>query len=243
MKAVCLAAALLCLASLSYGLGPTFFHKRLDPRVLRRLSDSRAVMLTFDDGPDPRYTGLLLDLLRRERVKATFFVVLSRADRHPELIERMLREGHSLALHGYEHKSALWRSPRALREDFAHSREVLQRRHWQVAYCRPPWGHFNLASMAAIRGLGLQPVTWSVMAQDWKSNTTGHAIYYKLLRRVAPGCIICLHDAGGAQDAPLRTQEALREALPALKMRGLHFVTADDLMQGDAYAEQTEKLA
>lgn len=243
MRALGIVAGLLLVAALSYGLFPTFYHKRLDPQVLRRLPRGKGIMLTFDDGPDPRYTGALLDLLQRERVKATFFVVLSRADRYPELVERMLREGHSLALHGYEHKSALWRTPRALRQDFARSQEVLQRRHWRVSYCRPPWGHFNLCSPAALRSLGLRPMTWSVMAQDWKAHTTGCAIYYKLLRRVRPGSIICLHDAGGAEGAPPRTLGALREALPALKMRGLRFVTADDLIQGGAYAKQKEKLA
>lgn len=225
-----------------YTLWPTFYHKRLDPKVLRRLSGDKDILLSFDDGPDPRYTGKLLDVLRDNGVKATFFLVMSRADQHPELVARMLREGHSVALHGFAHKSAMVRTPWELKEDFERSMEVIHRRQWPVAFYRPPWGHFNLATMGCVRRHGLRPVTWSVMAQDWEENTTDEIVYRKLLERVRAGDVICLHDAGGADIAPTRTLQALRKALPVFRSRGLHLITADDLLGGVLHAEQKEIL-
>ena len=78
----------------------------------------KSLVLTFDDGPDIRYTPLLLDLLKHENVPATFFVVGRHADAHPELIHRMISEGHTVGGHTMSHKNALLCTPSAIREDF-----------------------------------------------------------------------------------------------------------------------------
>ena len=78
----------------------------------------RSLVLTFDDGPDVRYTPLLLDLLKHENVTATFFVVGRHAAAHPELIHRMISEGHTVGGHTMRHQNALLCTPSAIRDDF-----------------------------------------------------------------------------------------------------------------------------
>src|SRR3982751_5823575 len=86
-------------------------------RPLTRLADpSDAVSITFDDGPNPRATPLILDVLRREQVRATFFILGRHADRWPDLVRRMADEGHQLGNHGYWHRKLHRRLPAYVRE-------------------------------------------------------------------------------------------------------------------------------
>lgn len=215
-------------AAAAYLLAPTYYNKLVNPDLIRQLPDASLVALTFDDGPDPRYTSKLLDLLKEQHIKATFFVVAKRADAHPELVERILKEGHCLALHSYEHKNAMVKGAAYVRFDFDMSMEVFRRHGWPVHFYRPPWGHTNPYTLKTVKAHGLTPVLWSVMAEDWSKNSTPGSIEQKLMARVRGGSIICLHDGGGAPDAPLRTIAALRRALPRLKAEGFHFVTLNE---------------
>ena len=88
---------------------------------------------------------------------------------------------------------------------------------------RPPWGHLNLMSLYCIRKMHLQLIFWDVMAQDWSAKETADSICNKILRRVFPGAVICLHDGRGENGAPGRTIEALKKAIPMLKAQGYEF--------------------
>lgn len=225
--AVILIAVVLVCAG--YSILPTYFNKLVHPGVPKTLRQGgKTVALTFDDGPDPRYTGELLDLLQQEQIPATFFMVAKKADASPALVDRMIQEGHAVALHSLEHANALLKGFRYTKEDFAQCREIISRRQWPVTLYRPPWGHTNLFSLHFARKNGFRPILWSVMAQDWSSQSTPEIIAQKLLKRVCPGSIICLHDSGGAEGAPRNTIAALRNALPALKEKGFEFIILDN---------------
>ena len=207
----------------------------------------RSLVLTFDDGPDVRYTPLLLDLLKHENVTATFFVVGRHAASHPELIHRMISEGHTVGGHTMRHQNALLCTPSAIRDDF----KVSIRLHRELTgtalrFFRPPWGISSPFMNRYIKKYQIQRVLWDVMAEDWESQTTSGIISSKLKDRVFDGAVICLHDAGedtgGAKGAPRRTIDALIHTIPWLKAQGYQFLTMEQYIKGvDAHAIQQRK--
>lgn len=110
-------------------------------RVFRRGIGRTDYGLTFDDGPDPHYTPLLLDLLKRYDAKATFFVVGSHAERHPEIIKRMHDEGHLIGIHNYVHKTNWLMRPATVRKQIDRTDEIIfSITGERSTYYRPPWG-------------------------------------------------------------------------------------------------------
>ena len=99
------------------------------------------LFLSFDDGPDPRYTESLLDLLATRHIRASFFVVARFAEQNPQIILRMKQDGHLIGLHSAEHISAYLMTPSYAAWDFQRSIEVLQGLGVRPAFYRPPWGH------------------------------------------------------------------------------------------------------
>ncbi len=197
----------------------------------------KSLVLTFDDGPDIRYTPLLLDLLKHENVPATFFVVGNHAKNHPELIRQMLSEGHTVGAHTMSHKNALLCTPNGIREDFKASIRLHRELTGDaLRFFRPPWGISSPISNRYIKKYGITRVLWDVMAKDWKPETTSDAISSRLKTQVFDGAVICLHDAGedtgGAAGAPRRTIDTLIHTIPWMKAQGYQFLTMDEYMKG-----------
>ena len=187
------------------------------------------IMLTFDDGPDPAYTGRLLDLLDSYGIKAAFFTVGSFASANPKLIRRMKDGGHTVGLHSYSHRSAYLMSAAQTRRDLSMSAAAVMRLGINPRFYRPPWGHTTPALQQAVSNLGIMPVFWSVMAQDWQADLDSDEIASRLLCRTVPGSIICLHDGRGKNCAPGRTIAALEKVLPIWLREGYRFVTPEEV--------------
>jgi peptidoglycan/xylan/chitin deacetylase (PgdA/CDA1 family) len=200
------------------------FHRNspLFGRVLTRLPDaadgSRSVSLTFDDGPSPDATPMVLDALRDAGVKGTFFILGRHAERWPALVERVAREGHQLGNHGYWHRKLHFRSPAYVRDDLERGTAVIERACGErPRVFRAPHGFRSPWVTAAARALGQRVVGWSLGV--WDSDRPGvDVIVQRVLDGVRPGSIVLLHDADGYDPEGDRTQTAL--ALPAI-LRGL----------------------
>lgn len=223
-----------CAAALGYGVIPSYAMRWLQSLRRRRVCGEGALgrkvlFLTFDDGPSDSYTPELLELLKKYGIKASFFVVAEFADTHKELIRRMQEEGHLVGIHSVRHQNSLFRGGRFVFRDMTKSVRTLENIGCKVRYYRPPWGHLNLFTIYFAGKLGLKIVFWDVMAEDWEADTTPSEIRSKLLHRVYPGAMICLHDGRGMNGAPGRTIAALREALPVLLERGYTFQRVDTL--------------
>ena len=121
------------------------------------------------------------------------------------------------------HQSAMLFGPGRMKRDLKESRKIMGKMGIDVKEYRPPWGHLNLMSLYCIRKMHLQLIFWDVMAQDWSAKETADSICNKILRRVFPGAVICLHDGRGENGAPGRTIEALKKAIPMLKAQGYEF--------------------
>jgi peptidoglycan/xylan/chitin deacetylase (PgdA/CDA1 family) len=210
---------------------PTYYNKHYNNNIVKNTKGKKKIMLTFDDGPDPRYTSDLLDLLNEQNVRATFFVVANNAKSNPDIIKRMLNEGHEIAIHSLEHKNAWLYSYSYTKKDFYKSLDIMKKLGANVKYYRPPWGHTNIFSMSFADKHNLKVILWDVMAEDWEKDATVEVIVERLKKRIKGNSIICLHDAGensgGAEGAPRRMIEALKIALPELKASGFRFVTPE----------------
>lgn len=225
---------LLILAFLIHSIFPTYYHKLKNPNIVRHTNQENRIMLTFDDGPDERYTNHLLDVLAEHDVKATFFVVAKNAQENPAIIKRMQKEQHIIGLHSLEHKNAMLFSSRYTKKDFAESLSIMNNMGCKISFYRPPWGHTNLFSVHFMSKYNLNMILWDVMAEDWQEESTVQTISTKLMVRTKNNSIICLHDAGensgGAIDAPLKTIAALDKTIPLLKEKGFQFVTPEGIL-------------
>lgn len=190
----------------------------------------RELALTFDDGPDPLTTPAVLDALRDVGARATFFVIAGRAESHPQLIARMLAEGHEVAAHAEKHVHAWIRTPWGGFLDVVRAvRRVAKVAGQPVQYHRPPHGAYTLATVLGQRAAGVRGVHWSVEGQDWQPNLTPEQVRERLLLRAGPGSIVVLHDAG---PGAVNTVPMLPGLLREWKARGYTFKTVSGLEGG-----------
>lgn len=219
------AAVLVLLLLLGMNVIPTCYLKFVRNNEIK--DGKKSVMLTFDDGPDPQYTVPLLDLLKKNDVKATFFLLAEKAERYPEIVDRMLMEGHQIGFHALDHRNLWWMSPDKTRRNFQKGLSILHRQGWEVQWYRPPFGNITPWAFAEMRENGLELHLWTVMAQDWRADHSAEVILGKLRKRVRAGSIICLHDSGegsAAPGQPAQTIRALETFLPEMKEKGYQFV-------------------
>lgn len=203
--------------------------------IFRGPGSSRAVAFTFDDGPDPTYTTQILDALREHDAKATFFVIGKAAEAHPELVRRIVADGHLVASHTYSHSHTfhLWRS-RAMAADIARGIDAVERITGdRPRFFRPPQGLRVPTLRDALGALRSPPacVTWTVRGMDSVARSADR-IVARIEKGLTPGSIITLHDgtAFGGLRSRAPTVSALRELLAATEARGLRCVRLDELL-------------
>ncbi|MCL6638327.1 MAG: polysaccharide deacetylase family protein [Firmicutes bacterium] len=192
------------------------------------------IALTFDDGPDPRYTPQILEILGRYQVKACFFVVGRQARAYPELVRQIVKAGHEIGNHGFAHRIAWFLTPLATTREIGETDRAIEELTGQKAiYCRPAWGLFNLFSICYCRFRGLKVVLWTFMSWDWIKKATPEGIARKVLNRLRDGAILVFHDGdstpGAARGAPARVVEALPRILEGVKERGLTVVPLSEI--------------
>ncbi|CAA7599457.1 Glycoside hydrolase/deacetylase, beta/alpha-barrel [Acididesulfobacillus acetoxydans] len=196
---------------LLYTLLPDFFLHRLGLGCRKR-QYTPGVTLTFDDGPDPVVTPRLLDVLARSQVRAVFFVVAERAQRYPELVRRMVAEGHALGIHSLSHRYAWFTGPRRTWREWEEADRVLTELSGRaVEWVRPPWGTFNLLTWWWMNRRGKRAVLWNVEGHDWQKERSVQSIVERILRRVNEGSIIVLHDGSASPGERVRVVPVVEE--------------------------------
>ncbi|MEK5408489.1 polysaccharide deacetylase family protein [Paenibacillus sp. FSL W8-0439] len=215
---------------LIYTIIPTLMVRLFGIGVYKRGTSKQPIALTFDDGPDPEYTPLLLDLLKKHNIKVTFFVLGRKAEQYPDLIQRMHSEGHLVGIHNYVHWSNALMSPKKVREQVNKTANVIDRIIGKrTFYYRPPWGVINLFDFFLMRKFRM--ILWSVIVGDWKSSAGKQKIKQRLLSKLKGGAVIVLHDSGqtfGAdREAPAYMLEALNEFITEALYTGYSFHRVD----------------
>ncbi len=194
----------------------------------------RCVALTFDDGPGA-HTEELLDILKDRDVDATFFVLGSLAEGHPDTIKRMHDEGHQVGGHSWNHQYLPGLSPQAAADDANRTHEVITRFTGEKpTVMRPPYGAINPGITAAIN---LPQMLWSIDPQDWKNQSTPY-ISSHVINNAHPGAVALMHDIYET------TVDAVPDIIDGLRNRGYTLVTIETLFGGNPptgiYREQSD---
>ena len=178
------------------------------------------VLLTFDDGPDPKYTPQILDILEAYGAKATFFEVGREIGRHPELTLRIHQLGHSVQNHTWTHADLRNLSWTTFKDQIESTDDAIRAQTGYTPRClRPPYGSVNPLVTKRSTSLGKQLVLWKIDSRDWTRPGTAE-IVRRAVTGVQNGSIILLHDGGGNRS---QTVAALPTILKTLKSRGYTF--------------------
>lgn len=192
------------------------------------MNDGNKIALTFDDGPHPQYTPLILDILREYNVHATFFLIGENAERNPELVRRILREGHEIGNHTYLHKNLKEHTSGGIYEEIAMAEEAILRiADQRTKLLRPPGGLYDKQVCETAHRLDYDIILWTVDTFDWK-HPTPEEIIQTVESNVQCGDIILCHDFIGG--APSPTPDAIRKIIPDLLKRGYEFVSVSELI-------------
>jgi peptidoglycan/xylan/chitin deacetylase (PgdA/CDA1 family) len=230
-RAVALASAGLAGAALAVHAAPALLwidpvRCRLTPR-LAGIGRRGHVALTFDDGPDPASTPAILEALDDLGWHATFFMLGSMVDRHPAVAVEVAEAGHELAVHGYEHRGSLRRTPRAMAEDVRRATDTIASTTGSTPrWFRPPFGEMSAGAIRAARRANLDTVMWSAWGRDWRPEATPDSVLSDIGRGVVTGGTILLHDSD-CTSAPNSWRTTLA-TLPLLAER----LANDDLVVG-----------
>jgi len=181
-----------------------------------------AIALTIDDGPHPRWTPQVLELLRQNGIRATFSLIGVQAHAYPDLVKRILAEGHDICNHSMTHPQPFNRAaPDTIRRQITDAQSaIVDAGGVPPKLFRAPGGDWSTTVLSIVEDLGMIPIGWDVDPRDW--SRPGTSLVTSRLLAARPGDILLCHDGGGDR---AQTIESLRTVLPELKSRGLEFVT------------------
>ncbi|MGP4043557.1 polysaccharide deacetylase family protein [Streptomyces sp. 2A115] len=186
---------------------------------LRMSGHGRSMVLTFDDGPDPRYTPDILRTLKAHDVRAMFFVCGERAVDGKDMLREMAEEGHVVGNHTWSHPLLTRLSPHAIRSEIERTSDIIEEAYGErPAWFRAPYGGWNRAAFRLCAELGMEPLGWTVDTLDWRAPGSD-TIERRVINGAAPGVVVLSHDAGGNRSQSVR---ALRDYLPRLLDSGYH---------------------
>lgn len=192
--------------------------------ITRRQEGSSGVAITFDDGPHPQGTPMVLEILREAGAPATFFLAGEQVERRPALAAEIVAAGHRVELHCHRHRNALRLTGRQFLDDAERGRAAIEEAGGQaIADHRPPYGIYSAAALRACQRAGWRPVLWSRWGKDWRSRATAQSIARHAASAARAGDILLLHDADyySAPGSWVRTVAALPIILEELESGGL----------------------
>lgn len=211
----------------------SLFIQNQQAAVTKGSSSEKQVALTFNISWGEEKVHDILTVLKEEEVRATFFLSGEWAERHPQIVEKIITDKHEIGSLGYRYKSYLEQDREDIRKDMTKANAVFKKMDLDsITYIRPPSGHFNKDIIDLAEDLALQTVHWSVNPDDWKNPGTD-VITTHLKENITNGDIVLLH----ASDVAKQTEEALRQVIPYLKEENYHLSTISELL----YHVQTEE--
>lgn len=218
-----------CFPILAHATSYPLQAKYPDIMIYKAHTTQKVVALSFDDGPDQRFTPLILNILKKYDVKATFFLLGTRVHTYPNIARRIYNEGHVIGNHTYWHpqltktgvQNMIW-------EIEKNEKEILTITNVKTNLFRAPYGALNEQHVKQLDELGYRGAGWSVDSEDWKSLSSAK-IKQNILNNIHPGAIILMHSAGHWTQDLTGTVLALNELIPYLKEEGYTFVTIPEL--------------
>lgn len=189
-------------------------------------TEDKVCALTFDISWGEKYSPSILDTLKKNDVKATFFIMGPWSVKYPDIARRIAMEGHEIGSHGYKHENYGEKTDEWVQND-------IQKAHGQIkeitgkeaSLLRPPNGHYSKKSVQVTENLNYKTIIWDADSLDWKNPGTD-VVIKRVLTKTKPGSIILLH----ASDTPVQTAEALPVIIEGLKAQGYTFMTVGELL-------------
>ena len=195
------------------------------------------VALTFDDGPSEVTTGQVLDILGQYNIKGTFFLVGENVSRYPQVVNRIVREGHLVAGHSWSHIELDKAAPEKIKKEVIDTENaIFQASGKRPALVRPPYGSLNRSGLEYLKQNGYKVVNWSADSLDWKYPDNGNLVIVNTLKDVQGGSILLFHTMSGKEPSNI-ISNVLPEIICSLRSQGYQFVTVDQLLSIQAYKE------
>jgi peptidoglycan/xylan/chitin deacetylase (PgdA/CDA1 family) len=191
----------------------------------------REIALTFDDGPHPRDTPQVLDVLAKHDIRATFFLIGQSVEQYPQLVRQIHQSGHQLALHCYRHLPFSIENASTLKRQLDRSRRAIAYACGispkSIRHVRPPYGFFTDKILSQLNEWGYHLVLWDNMPLHFIQPTAW--TIKQILELTVPGSVIVLHDGKGHGS---KVAQILNIVLPQLKAQGFEFVTIEQMQSG-----------
>lgn len=188
--------------------------------------EQKVIALTFDDGPWPNSTQQILDILKENKIKATFFWVGAALKNHKNIAKTVVNEGHVVANHSWSHRYGKHSSEAAAKEIESTAQLIEELTGIESPIFRPPGGNMTNGLVDYVLGKNYVNVMWSADSQDWKSSSG--KIIDQVLKDSKSGGIVLMHDGGGNRS---ETVKALPTIIKSLKEQGYTFVTLPELLE------------
>jgi len=194
---------------------PKFIQALFPSLVWRKETLDKKIWLTFDDGPTPKVTPWILSVLKKENVKATFFLVGQQIEEFPELVGAIIKDGHKIANHSYSHKNGWLTNKEKYLEDIDNCQELMPNNK----LFRPPYGKITKAQIAVLKEK-YKIILWDVLSYDFKQNTSPKKVQENIIQNTTSGSIIVMHNN---QMSFKNLQPILEKTIQQLKIEGYNF--------------------
>lgn len=193
--------------------------------------DEKIIALTFDDGPDEVFTPQVLDILKKNDVKATFFLVGENLKQNKEIVKRQFEEGHEIGNHTYTHINVAKSGYDKVYEEITKTQEEIKEiTGVEPKLFRPPYRAMSRHMCDIVKNKNMNIILWSNLdPRDW-SNPGVYSIVNTIESKVGNGNIILLHDYNNLRNSKSQTIQALESVIPYLKEQGYKFVTISELI-------------
>jgi peptidoglycan/xylan/chitin deacetylase (PgdA/CDA1 family) len=211
--------------TLNFGAPPEFQSKII--KKITPLKQEKVIALTFDDGPWPRNTLKILDILKKNNIKATFFWVGQALKDNPQIGKQVVAEGHTIGNHTWHHWYRRLDASTAAREIEDTAELIYKTTGVRTSLFRPPGGVMNNGVADYAKQKKDVIVMWSNDPMDYRPHSADQLTKY-VIRKAQPGAIVLMHDGGGNHSA---TVEALPQMIAKLREQGYKFVTIPELMK------------
>ncbi|WP_409340881.1 polysaccharide deacetylase family protein [Paenibacillus sp. MBLB4367] len=189
----------------------------------------KPIALTFDDGPDTKYTPQILDILKEHQVKATFFLVGKQIELHPDIVKRIVNEGHAIGNHSWGHRQLNKLTTEEIKQDLDKTDQLLKSILGEAPVMfRAPYGAVSKTLIDEVKSSGREMVNWSVDTRDW-AGVSPDEMMETVRKQMKPGGIVLMHSFGGKNGSLDNTVKLLPKLIGELQEGGYSLVTVPEL--------------
>ena len=168
---------------------PKFIRALFPSIIWRKDTQDKIIWLTFDDGPSPQVTPWILSVLKKEKIKATFFLVGQQIEEFPKLTDAIVKDGHTIANHSYSHKHGWFTNKEKYLEDIESCQELMPNNK----LFRPPYGKITKSQIAVLKKK-YKIILWDVLSYDFQQKTSAERVQENIIKNTTAGSIIVLHN-------------------------------------------------